>query len=62
MPIPAWKTQLQEVASGVFRSADGSKQFRMTESDLSDPRQGLHVHFEAIGPLLASGLYLTVES
>ncbi len=40
----------QEIAPGVYRSADGTRQFRMTGSDLTDPRQGPHVHFESIGP------------
>jgi hypothetical protein len=40
----------QEIAPGVFRSADGAQQFRMTDSDLTDPYQGAHVHFESIGP------------
>jgi hypothetical protein len=40
----------QEIAPGVFRSADDTLQFRMTTSDLTDPIQGPHVHFEAIGP------------
>jgi len=30
--------------------ADNTRQFRMTTSDLSDVRQGVHVHFESIGP------------
>jgi RHS repeat-associated protein len=38
----------REVAPGVFRSADDARQFRMTFSDLSDPDQGAHVHFEVI--------------
>lgn len=40
----------KEISPGVYRSADGTRQFRMTNSDLLDPRQGPHVHFEAIGP------------
>jgi hypothetical protein len=40
----------KEIAEGVFRSADGKRQFRMTVNDLLDPRQGPHVHFEVIGP------------
>jgi len=40
----------KEIAEGVFRSADGLRQFRMTVSDLLDPRQEPHVHFEAISP------------
>ena len=39
----------REIAPGVFRSADDTRQFRMTIDDLTDPRQGTHVHFEAIG-------------
>jgi hypothetical protein len=39
-----------EIAPGVYRSADGTRQFRMTTSDLTDVRQGPHVHFETIGP------------
>ena len=38
-----------EIRSGVFRSADNTRQFRMTNSDLVDPKKGPHVHFEAIG-------------
>ena len=39
----------KEIAPGVFRSADNTKQFRMTTGDLLDPKQGQHVHFESIG-------------
>jgi RHS repeat-associated protein len=39
-----------EIAPGVYRSADGMRQFRMTFSDLSDPNQGPHVHFETMAP------------
>jgi hypothetical protein len=39
----------KEVAPGVYRSADGSRQFRMTLDDLTDPRGG-HVHFESVAP------------
>jgi hypothetical protein len=39
----------REIAPGVYRSADNTRQFRMTLSDLTDVRQGAHVHFEAIG-------------
>jgi RHS repeat-associated protein len=39
-----------EIRPGVFRSRDNARQFRMTNSDFADPRQGPHVHFEAIGP------------
>jgi len=42
--------EYEEIAPGVYRSADGASQFRMTTSDLTDPLQGPHVHFEAIGP------------
>jgi hypothetical protein len=38
----------KEIAPGVYRSADGRKQFRMTTGDLTDPVQGAHVHFESI--------------
>jgi RHS repeat-associated protein len=38
----------KEIAPGVFRSADEALQFRMTTSDLIDPMQGPHVHFEAV--------------
>lgn len=39
-----------EVGSGVFRSVDGMKQFRMTNSDLlgSHGQIGPHVHFESL--------------
>lgn len=40
----------KEIKRGVFRSADGSRQFRMKAGDLADPKQGPHVHFEAVGP------------
>lgn len=40
----------REIAPGVYRSSDGTRQFRMTGSDLRDPRQGPHVHFESVGP------------
>ncbi|MFO0729836.1 MAG: RHS repeat-associated core domain-containing protein [Nitrospiraceae bacterium] len=39
----------REIAPGVFRSADDTRQFRMTTRDLTDPIQGPHVHFESIG-------------
>lgn len=39
-----------EIAEGVFRSTDRTRQFRMTISDLSDAKQGPHVHFESIAP------------
>lgn len=38
-----------EIAPGIYRSADNTRQFRMTASDLTDLKQGPHVHFEAIG-------------
>jgi RHS repeat-associated protein len=37
-----------EIAPGVFRSADGARQFRMTTSDLTSSMP--HVQFESIGP------------
>jgi hypothetical protein len=40
----------KEISPGVYRSAGGTRQFRITDSDLLDPRQGPHVHFESIGP------------
>jgi hypothetical protein len=40
----------REISPGVYRSSDGLRQFRMTTSDLTDPVQGPHVHFEAIDP------------
>jgi len=42
----------KEIAPGVYRSADGTRQFRMTTSDLmgSHGNIGSHVHFETIGP------------
>jgi RHS repeat-associated protein len=41
----------KEIAPGVFRSADGTRQFRMTGSDLTGAHGdiGSHVHFESIG-------------
>jgi len=38
--------------SGVFRSADGTKQFRMTDADLDGAHGdiGSHVHFERVNP------------
>ena len=40
-----------EIAPGVFRSADGLRQFRMTAADLlgSHGKVGPHVHIEALG-------------
>ena len=38
----------KEISPGVFRSADDTRQFRMTTSDLTDPQIGPHVHFESI--------------
>jgi hypothetical protein len=40
----------KEIAPGVFRSADASRQFRMTTSDLAGAhgRLGPHIHFEAL--------------
>jgi len=40
----------KEIAPGVFRSADGLRQFRMTNADLlpTHGRIGSHVHFEAL--------------
>lgn len=45
----------QEIAPSVFRSADGLKQFRMTNADLipTHPLNGAftpHVHFEFYSP------------
>ena len=43
----------QEVALGVFRSADGTRQFRMTDADItgSQGKIGPHVHFEKFDPV-----------
>lgn len=43
----------QEVGPGVFRSADGTRQFRMTDADItgSHGKIGPHVHFEKFDPL-----------
>ncbi len=38
----------REIAPGVFRSADNTRQFRMTPSDLGAKHP--HVHFESVGP------------
>ena len=40
----------KEIAPGVFRSADGLRQFRMTAADLlgSHGKIGPHVHIEAL--------------
>ncbi len=45
----------REIAPGVYRSnipePNGTwRQFRMTDADLTDPRQGPHVHFEVYPP------------
>jgi hypothetical protein len=37
----------RELDEGVFRSADGARQFRMTAGDLT--HKNPHVHFESIG-------------
>ncbi|MGH2378139.1 MAG: DUF6531 domain-containing protein [Candidatus Limnocylindria bacterium] len=39
----------KEIDNGVFRSADGARQFRMGARDLTHPK-GAHVSFEAISP------------
>lgn len=39
----------RELAPGVFRSADGARQFRMTDADILDPRMP-HVNMEAFAP------------
>lgn len=41
----------KEIAPGVFRSADGTRQFRMTNGDITGAHGdiGPHVHFESIG-------------
>jgi RHS repeat-associated protein len=46
-------TGYKEIAPGVFRSADGLKQFRMTNADLlpTHGNIGSHVHFEALDQL-----------
>ncbi len=43
----------REIAPGVFRSADGLRQFRMTTRDLLPTHGdiGPHVHFEALDAL-----------
>lgn len=43
----------REIAPGVFRSADGTRQFRMTDSDITGAhgRIGSHVHFEKFDPI-----------
>ena len=47
----AWETiHLENIGPDVFRSADGTRQFRMRTSDLTNRRRGPHVHFEAISP------------
>ncbi len=47
-----WQGQgYKEIAPGVFRSADGARQFRMTDADiLFQGSGGPHVHFESIDP------------
>ena len=41
----------KEIAPGVFRSADGTRQFRMTTGDITGAHGniGPHVHFESVG-------------
>jgi hypothetical protein len=43
----------KEIASGVFRSVDGLRQFRMTNADLlaTHGNIGSHVHFEVLDQL-----------
>ncbi|HVE86908.1 MAG TPA: hypothetical protein VND93_28830, partial [Myxococcales bacterium] len=38
----------KEIAPGVFRSADGLRQFRMTNADVAPAEGASHVHFEAL--------------
>jgi len=44
--------EYREIAPGVFRSADGLRQFRMTATDLLGAHGdiGAHIHFEALSP------------
>ena len=42
-------TGYREIVPGVFRSSDGSRQFRMTTSDVV-ARSGPHAHLESIAP------------
>jgi hypothetical protein len=44
--------EMGKPGSGVFRSADGSRQFRFTMADLEGTHgdQGPHVHFESLDP------------
>ena len=51
----------KEIAPGVFRSADGTRQFRMTTGDITGAHGniGPHVHFESIG---ADGRTITENS
>lgn len=55
----------QEIAPGVFRSADGLRQFRMTNADLlaTHGTIGSHVHFEALDALgrVIENLHLPVS-
>jgi filamentous hemagglutinin len=46
--------EMGKPGSGVFRSSDGARQFRMVEGDLAGtngpPGLGPHVHFEELNP------------
>jgi filamentous hemagglutinin len=47
---PGYK-EIGPKGSGVFQSADGTRQFRMTDADIlgAHGSDGAHVHFEAMG-------------
>lgn len=55
----------REIAPGIFRSADGMRQFRMTSRDLLPTHGdiGAHVHFEALNELgaVVENLHLPVR-
>lgn len=40
----------KHLGPGRYRSEDNTRQFRMRDGDLTDSKQGPHVHFECIGP------------
>jgi hypothetical protein len=56
----------REIAPGVFRSADGLRQFRMTTSDLTPTHGniGPHVHFETLNAagVVTENLHLPVAN
>lgn len=42
--------EMGKPGTGVFRSSDGGRQFRMTDADITGGHGDAHVHFEVVEP------------